>query len=70
MRCKMIMLEGGKIVRCASPNCCLVKGLVICRSEFSYSEVLEHDVLSFCKKSCYDAYYALYPVFSKIAQKK
>lgn len=61
MRCQMIMLEGGKTIRCA--NCGFVRnGPVVCRPKFSHSEAFQNDVLLFCRKRCFDAYYAEHPV--------
>lgn len=62
MRRKMVMLEGGKTIRCANPDCGFLKGLVICRPEFSRDEALKNDVLSFCKKACFDEYYTTHPI--------
>lgn len=70
MRCQVIMLEGGKTIRCANPECGLVRGSVVFRPEFSHSEGLEHDVLLFCRKKCFDEYYALHPVVPKITHDK
>ena len=61
MHYQFIRLEGGKTIRC--PQCGFVRnGPLICRPEFSLMESLQNDVLSFCKKSCYDKYYALHPI--------
>ncbi len=61
MRCQTKNLYGGRTFRCANPSCRLIKSLIIWRT-FHGGREDRKDELWFCKKKCWEAYYAEHPV--------